>query len=337
LKAQGIETIIVLLHEGGTTSNPLNEQTINQCGTLSGPLPPIVEAMDDEIDVVVTGHTNWAVNCMIGNKVVTGAAASGRLITEIDLTISRATKDVMPEQTLVNNRIVTRTVAPDADVAALVDEYVTLAAPLANRVVGSITTTITRTTNLAGESALGDVIADAQLAATAAADKGGAVTAFMNPGGIRADLNYIASGSEGDGNVTYGEAFSVQPFGNTMVVATCTGAQIKAVLEQQFNNPTPGANRVLQIPANTSYTWSAAAPHGSKVSNIQINGTAVDPGASYRVALNNFLATGGDGFTAFTGCIDQLGGEVDLDAFTGYLGGNSPVAPGPQNRITRLP
>ena len=120
LKEQGVETIIVLLHEGGVTSNPLNPTTINECGTLSGALPPIVERMDDEIDVVVTGHTNWAVNCVIDGKIVTGAASNGRLITDIDLTVSRATKDVVGAT--VNNRIVTRTVEKAPDLTALIAE-----------------------------------------------------------------------------------------------------------------------------------------------------------------------------------------------------------------------
>jgi 5'-nucleotidase len=320
LKRQNVETIVVLLHQGGSTSNPLNETTINQCGTLSGPLPPIVERMDDEIDVVVTGHTNWAVNCNIDGKIVTGAAHQGRLVTDIDLTVSRATKDVV--SATVNNRIVTRTVTPASDLTQLVEKYRTLSAPLANRVIGSTTAAITRTTNAAGESALGDVIADAQLAATAAPELGGAVAALMNAGGIRADLDA--------GPVTYGEAFTVQPFGNSLVTLTLTGAQLDAVLEQQFT----GGIGILQVSHTLTYTRLAAPGPDGRVTNLRISGVPVDPAASYRITVNNFLAEGGDNYTVFRQGTDRLGGDVDLDALVRYFETSSPVAPGPQDRIT---
>ena len=341
LKAQGIETIIVLLHEGGSIGAPGNGAgsvaAINSCNNPTGPIPPIVDAMSDEIDVVITGHTNWAVNCLIDGKIVTGAAAFGRLVTDIDLTISRATKDVVAAS--VNNVIVTRTVAKAADLTGLVGKYSALVAPLANRVVGSTTGDILRANNAAGESALGDVIADAQLAATSDPLFGGAVVAFMNPGGIRADIIAAQTpGGEAVGEVTNGELFSVQPFNNVMTVLTCTGAQIDALLEQQFDNPTAGQNRILQVPAGFAYTWDAAAPLGAKVdiASITIGGVPIDAGTGYRVAMNNFLATGGDGFSTFTQCTDPLGGEIDLDVLVTYFGANSPVGPGPQDRITRL-
>jgi 5'-nucleotidase len=332
LKEQGIETIIVLLHEGGSTSDGLNETTINSCGTLSGALPPIVERMDDEIDVVITGHTNWAVNCVLDGKIVTGAAHQGRLVTDIDLVLSRATKDVVSAK--VNNVIVTRDVEKAADLTALVGKYKDLSAPLANRVIGAITATITRTANTAGESAMGDVIADAQLWATTPASLGGAQIAFMNAGGIRADLTYAQiSGGEQPGEVTYGEAFTVQPFGNSLVTMTLTGAQIDALLEQQFT----GGIGILQVSNGFSYTRSASAPAGSKVSDLMLNGTSIDPAASYRVTVNSFLADGGDNYTVLKSGTDRLGGAVDLDALVDYFAATSPVAPGLQNRITLVP
>jgi 5'-nucleotidase len=345
LREQGVETIIVLLHEGGSVPVPGNGAgsvaAINDCNNPTGALPPIVEAMDDAIDVVVTGHTNWAVNCVIDGKVVTGAASAGRLITDIDLTISRATKDVIKSETRVNNVIVTRDVAQDSELLDLVAKYDELSAPLANRVVGSVTTDITRTQNAAGESALGDVIADAQLAATSDPLFGGAVVALMNPGGIRADITYDNSaGGEADGFVTYGELFSVQPFNNVMTVMTCTGATIDTLLEQQFDNPEPGETRILQVSSGFTYAWSASAPLGAKVDigSIKINGTPIDPTASYRVAMNNFLATGGDNFSAFLACTDPLGGEIDLDVLVTYFeNAGGPIPPGPQDRITLLP
>ena len=333
LKQQGIETIIVLLHEGGSTTNPLNETTIDQCGTISGALPPIVERMDDEIDVVVTGHTNWAVNCVVDGKIVTGAAAFGRLVTDIDLTISRATKDVVSAK--VDNKIVTRDVAPAADLTALVGKYRTLSAPFANRVIGKITANITRAANGAGESALGDVIADAQLFATTPPALGGAQISFMNSGGIRADLTFAQiSGGEQPGEVTYGEAFTVQPFGNSLVTMTLTGLQIDQLLEKQFD----GGVGILQVSNGFSYARSTSAPVGSKVSAITLNGVPLSPTGSYRVTVNSFLADGGDNYTVLREGTSRLGGDVDLDALEKYFQANpAGIAPGPQNRIQLVP
>ena len=332
LRRQGVQTIVVLLHEGGATSNPLNETTINSCGTLTGALPPIVQAMDDEVDVVVTGHTNWAVNCVIDGKIVTGAASAGRLITDIDLTISKSTNDVIAAT--VNNRIVTRTVPKAPDLTALVTKYQTLSAPFANRIIGRITATITRAANAAGESALGDVIADAQRFDAAAAGTGSQI-AFMNAGGIRADLLFPSSAAgEGDGNVTYGEAFTVQPFGNSLVTMTLTGAQLDAVLEQQFS----GGIGILQISNGFSYTRTNSAPVGSRISNITLNGAPVTTGGTYRVTVNSFLADGGDNYTVFRDGTNRIAGNVDTDAFENYLKANpGGIAPGPQNRIVLVP
>ncbi|HEY5872020.1 MAG TPA: bifunctional metallophosphatase/5'-nucleotidase [Gaiellaceae bacterium] len=341
LRKQGIETIIVLLHEGGATSNPLNATTINQCGTLTGALPPIVQAMDDAVDVVVTGHTNWAVNCLIDGKIVTGAASAGRLVTDIDLTVSRATKDVVSAQ--VENKIVRRTVDKAPDLTTLVTKYKTLSAPFANRVIGNITADITRAANPAGESALGDVIADSQLTATTPADLGNAVIAFMNPGGIRTDLLFgQISGGEQPGQVTYGEAFNVQPFGNSLVTMTLTGAQIDILLEQQwFVNPTTGVltTNILQVSNGFTYAYNPAAPIGSRIdpASIKLGGTTLGAGTSYRVTVNSFLAEGGDNFFVLRDGTSRLGGDVDLDAIEKYFTANpGGVAPGPQNRITRL-
>ena len=333
LRKQGVKTIVVLIHEGGFQ---IASGGINECRGMSGPIVQISELMNDDIDVVVSGHTHAAYNCMIGRKLVTSASSFGRLITDIDLTIDRATGDVVAKQAV--NRIVTRDVARHPAETALVTRYRNLSAPLANRVIGRITSDITRTANAAGESALGDVIADAQLAATRPAAKGGAVVAFQNPGGIRADLTASQiTGGEQPGEVTYAEAFTVQPFGNTMVVKTMTGAQIKTLLEQQFDNPAPGQSRILQVSNGFSYSYNQSRPAGNRVdaSSIRIGGVTVGAATTYRVAMNNFLADGGDNFPAFTQGTNPLGGEVDLDALTAYFAASSPVAPPPLNRITR--
>ena len=332
LKQKGIETIVVVIHEGGFPAGGYNE-----CPGISGPIVDIVNRTDDEVDLFITGHTHQAYNCVIDGRPVTSSASFGRIVTDIDLTIDRATGEMMSAN--VNNNIVTRTVPLDPFLTALVTKYQTLVAPLENRVIGSITATITRTANTAGESPLGDVIADSQLDATNDPGFGDAVVAFMNPGGIRADLTYPQSGTEGDGNVTYGEAFTVQPFGNSLVTMTLTGTQIDALLEQQATAGSDGAGRILQVSNGFTYVYSASAPVGAKVdiASIMINGVPIDPNASYRVTVNSFLADGGDGFTVLLQGTDRLGGDVDLDALEKYLTANSPVAPGPQNRIIQIP
>lgn len=330
LKRMKVKTMVVLIHNGGAVPGTTY---YNDCAGLSGDILPILDGTDPEIDVFITGHTHGAYNCNINGRIVTGAMSNGRILTDIDLTISRKTGNVIQAQAA--NHIVTRTVAKDADMTALVTKYKTLTAPIANQVVGSITANITRTAGANGESPLGDVIADAQLADTAGES---AVIAFMNPGGIRADLTYAQSAAnEGDGNVTYGEAFTVQPFYNYLTTIDLTGADIKAVLEQQFDNPSAGQMRVLQISNGFTYTWSASQPKGSKVSNMALGGVPIDLDATYRVTCNNFLASGGDNFTAFTAGTNLVYGRFDIDAFADYLADNSPVAPPAANRITAVP
>jgi 5'-nucleotidase len=335
LQKNNIESIVVLLHEGGSSNGGPQD-----CGTgLVGPVAEITAQLDQAVDLVIAGHTNDEFVCQINGIWVTMADTRGRLFTDIDVTLNRVTKD-MTVQSIENVANLQDKVTPDPIVTALIDKYETLSAPLANQVIGTITTDITETNNAAGESALGDVIADAQLAATAPAGFGDAVVAFMNPGGIRDDFIFSeVPGGEAPGEVTYGEAFSVQPFGNSLVTMSLTGAQIDALLEQQFDNPTVGRNRILQVSEGFTYAWSASAPTGDKVDSgtIKIGGVVVDPGATYRITVNSFLADGGDNFLVLTEGTDRLGGEVDLDALVTYFGANSPVPPGPQNRITLIP
>jgi 5'-nucleotidase len=335
LKQKGIQSIVVLIHEGGAQVAPA---PYNGCVGISGAIVDIVNRFDPAVDVVISGHTHNAYNCTINNMLVTSASSFGRILTDIDLKIDLQTGDIVGKT--ANNNIVTRDVTKDSMITALIAKYNAIAAPLANRIIGSITASITRTNSPAGESALGDVIADGQLEATKLPELGGAVIAFMNPGGIRADLSYPSSpAGEGDGNVTYGEMFTVQPFGNSMVTMTLTGAQIERVLEEQFVGCTSTSARVLQVSAGFTYTWTASGPVCDKVdpTTIKLNSITIDPAASYRVTVNSFLADGGDSFPTLKLGTDRLGGAVDTDAFEAYFASNSPVAPGPQNRITVVP
>ncbi len=333
LKQQGVRAIIASIHEGG--SETPSTASYNDCNNLTGPIVSIVNALDAEVDLVMTGHTHQPYVCQIskvnGQPVtVTSAAYNGRFITQADLTLDTRTKDVIA--VTARNVPTYRDAGMAADdVKAIVDKYDALSAPLRNRVIGFNTANLTRTTNAAGESFLGDLIADAQLHATKNPGFGEAVIAFMNPGGIRADIAYAASGPEGDGNITYGEAFTVQPFGNSLVTKTLTGAQIERLLEQQFmgcpnNQP---FNRILQVSKGFSYTWDASRPACDKIdpASIQLNGVTLDPAASYRVTMNSFLADGGDLFTVFKEGTDPLGGAQDLDALEAWLQFHGTVNP----------
>ena len=160
----------------------------------------------------------------------------------------------------------------------------------------------------------------------------------MNPGGIRDEIRFVSSGPEADGELTYGEAFSVHPFGNSMVAMTLTGAQIDTLLEQQFREEGTGYGNMLQPSDGFSYTWDAAAPLGAKVdlSSIAFHGVPVEPDGSYRVTVNSYLAGGGSGFSVLLEGTERTGGDVDVDALVAYFAKNEVVAPGPQDRITRI-
>ena len=331
LRGQGNEAIVVLLHEGGMSDGGLKD-----CGSgLGGPVAEVVARLDDAVDIVIAGHTNDEFICRIDGKWVSMADNRGRLFTVIDATLSQATGDLTVVK--IENRPNSQSgVTPEPALTAPIDTYDALSAPRADVVIGSTTADITRRQNAAGESALGDVIADAHLAATRAS--GGAVVAFTNSGGIRGDILYDRIGPESDGELTYGEAFSVQPFGNSLVTLSLTGAQIDGLLEAQFRDPTDDVRWVLQVSRGFGYTWDAARPVGSRIdpSTISINGIPVDPGATYRITVNSFLADRGDGYTVLRAGTERTGGEIDLAALVAYFSTDSPVAPGPQDRIKRL-
>ena len=250
------------------------------------------------------GGPNEHVMSEIDGKWVTMADNRGRLFTDIDVILNTKTND-MTIVAINNVPNLQHGVTPDLTVTALIDKYVDLSAPLANAVIGDITTDITRTNNAAGESALGDIVADAQLEATALAGFGDATVAFMNPGGIRSNLFFVASGPESDGEVTFGEAFSVQPFGNSLVTMSLTGQQIHTLLEQQWLGQTNP--RILQVSDGFTYTWDASQPDGNKVdpASILINGTVLNLSSTYRITVNSFLADGGDNFSVLVDGTDR--------------------------------
>jgi 5'-nucleotidase len=261
---------------------------------------------------------------------VTSADKYGTLVTAIDVTLDTKTRDIVSAK--ADNVIVrSNTLPKDAEQTALIESYEKLAAPIANRHAGSVTATLSRMPNEAGESPLGDIVADAQLAATVAAANGGAVVAFTNPGGLRADL-----AAKDDGAVTYADVFASQPFRNQLVTLTLTGNQLKTMLEQQWLDPK--RPRILQVSKGFSYAFDDTKPFGERViaSSMSLNGAAIDPAKSYRVTVNNYLSTGGDGFTALTEGSAQQFGVYDADALYAYIQANSPVSPVPADRIHHL-
>jgi 5'-nucleotidase len=335
LQAKGVEAIVVLLHEGGQ-QNGAQSWDVNGCQGLSGPINDIVPAMSDAIDVVVTGHTHQAYNCEIDDRLVTSASSFGRLVTDIDVQIDRRTGDVISAE--AENVIVTRDVAKDEEQTELIARYNEVVGPIAAEVVGETADPLTRAretlfgTTL-GESTLGNVIADAQLAATD--DELGAVAALMNPGGVRSDLDA--------GPVTYGEAFSVQPFSNVLTTLELTGAELQCLLEQQFQ----GRNSPLYPSASLTYVVDRAGTTavgdpcgGTRVpdTSVEINGSPVVATTVYRITVNNFLAGGGDGFTVLRDFGENAVTSMDdLDAFIAYLDGPASPVPAPSlDRITTI-
>ncbi|RVU42774.1 bifunctional metallophosphatase/5'-nucleotidase [Lujinxingia sediminis] len=316
LEAEDVATAIVLLHEGGVIHG--EQRDIGECPDVQGAIVPIAEAMPPLVSVIVTGHTHAAYVCEFGGKLVTAAQSFGRVVTAIDMTIDRQTGEVLERS--ARQRAVTHDVEPDPEIATLIDTYAEISAPLAERVVGSLTAPISRERDATGQSPLGKLIADAQLAATAGEDIGGAQVAFMNPGGIRSSLEPNA-----EGNLTFADLHTCQPFGNTLVTMTLTGQQIHTLLEQQWVNP--DRTHMLGVSEGFSYTWNADAPTGERVdaSSIVLNGEVIDQEANYRVTVNTFLSTGGDGFTVLAEGKERVVGPIDLDALVTYVEENSPL------------
>jgi 5'-nucleotidase len=325
LKARGVEAIVVLIHEGGYPTGDYNE-----CPGISGAIVDIVRKFDKAVDVVISGHTHQAYVCEIDRRLVTSGDKYGTIVTTIDLKLDRASRDIISAK--ADNVIVrTGAIAKDAEQTALLEAYDKFSAPIANRPAGSVSETLSRVPNTAGESALGDIIADAQLAATQATEKGGAVIALTNPGGIRTDI-----AKKDDGAVSYADVFASQPFRNQLITLTLTGAQIKDTLEQQWTDPT--RPRILQVSSGFNYSWDGAKPYGDRVAldRMSLNGKPIDAAMSYRVTVNNYLAVGGDGFIALKQGTAALVGVYDSDALYGYFRANSPIGPASGNRIARI-
>jgi 5'-nucleotidase len=352
LAAQGVKTNVLVIHQGGAQSSAPTRP--GDCvGALRGSdIEKIATDLDKSIRIIVSGHTHQEYRCIVKingiDRLITSASSQGRILTDITMNIDDLTGELVSASAtniVVENATNPNTQAPRIadpqkaldDLTRLADHYRRLSAPKANRVIGRVTGDMPNNTTLpTGEVLLGDVIADAQLAATVPTGK--AQFAFMNPGGIRApgfQFNQISAG-ERPGEVTYGEAFTVQPFGNSLVTMTLTGEQVRNVLEQQFTGCRGQlTTRILQVSKGFSYEQSAgAADCAGKIGAITFDGKPIDPKATYRVTVNSFLSSGGDGFTTFAEGKELVGGDLDLDALIAYFAANpAGVAPGPGNRI----
>jgi len=321
LKAEGADAIVLLIHQGGKTSN---FTTGNGCDGLYGDILPILPKLDPAIATVISGHTHWAYVCrgtaQIGaGRLMTSAGKYGYFVTDLRLEFDPATRRLI-DQSATN--IVVGNGEQDAQVKALVDRYAIAVAPIANKVIGHLTA-IAKKSDEDGESPAADLIADSMLAAT----KGAAQIALVNATGVRVDLPA--------GDVKYKDAFAMMPFGNNLVVMTLTGAQLKNVLEQQYAIPLrPKMTRPAALASSVGFTYAVdiRKPENQRVSDVRLNGKPTTAEGRYRVVVNNYLASGGDSLTGFTAGTEVTDtGLIDLDALVDWIAkGQTPPAP---NRI----
>ena len=323
LKAQGVDAIVLMIHQGGRT--PAFDQG-QGCNGLTGDIVPILARLDPAITTIISGHTHWAYVCQRGEggtqgrQLMTSAGKNGYFVTDLRLSFDRSTRQLLTQR--ADNLLVGNGErGDDAVVAALVSLYSRAAAPIAGRPVGQLSGPASYAVT-DEESPAADLVADAQLAATAARDRGAADLSFINATGVRTDLIPAA-----DGTVTFGQIFALQPFGNNLVVKTLTGAQLKALLEQQFaiRNGQPEVQSLLVPSANFRFTYDLNRPNGQRIQSMLLKGKEIDPAERYRVTVNNFLASGGDGFSVLIQGTDAFDAGLDLDALESWLATNPTV------------
>jgi 5'-nucleotidase len=328
LKAQGADTIVLLIHQGGKLPK---FTTGNGCDGFFGDIRPILAKLDPAIATVVSGHTHWAYVCngtpQVGpNRLLTSAGKNGYFVTDLRLEFDPATHRLIG-QSARNVVVGSGERGQDSAAAALVSRYAAAIAPVSSKVVGHLSSTAKRDVADA-ESAAADLIADSMLAATRAPADGGAQIGLVNATGVRVDLP--------GGDVHYKDAFAMMPFGNNLVVMTLTGAQLKAALEQQYAIPVrTGFNRPAALAPSQGFTYTIdlKQPEGSRVVDMRLNGKPVSLNRKVRVVVNNYLASGGDSLSAFTAGTDITDpGIVDIDAMLAWIAdGRKPPEP---NRIT---
>jgi 5'-nucleotidase len=329
LRADGVEAIVLLIHQGGRVPGRYDDP---RCPGFEGPIIDIVKRLDPAVDVVVSGHTHEAYACRIDGRLVTSAYPYGKMVTTIDLTLDRDTRDVL--------RADARAVAidaqrypPDPQVQSYIDGIDRRAAPYAKRKVGVVHGEFTALPNAAGQSALGQFVADAQLAAMR---DGGAQVAFANAGGLRAPL----AGRKDDADaVTFGDLHATQPFGNTLIAVTLTGAQLLQLLEQQWNAGTPADRpRLLAVSRGFEYAWNATCRRGHRIvaHSVRIEGREMDLDGRYRVVANDFLVDGGEGYKMLRQGVGRVAGPLDVAALERYVTSRETTAGEPDERVRRV-
>jgi 5'-nucleotidase len=357
LKSQGVNVLVAIFHEGGEIGEEGKRADWNDpsCPGGRGDLFELIKRIGPEVDVIFSAHTHQGYRCDLDGRPVMQASSYGRGLSVVELQLDPATGRVHREMTKALNlpvmnertesvardkiiRATTQTApalasamqlaAPVAQVAALVKTYSDMAAPKVNRAVGRVLGSFDRQGLV--DTKAGRLIADAQLAATHAPEHGGAQVAFMNPGGVRANLECK---EVPPCTVTYGQVFTMQPFGNSLVVLTLTGGQIKDLLEAQWREST-GRASFLSPSAGFTYRWVNGAVAGSHVQDLKLGGKPVEPGVEYRVTVNSFLAEGGDGYRILAKAGHRVGGGQDVEALLDYLNGPTPRAPEATARIT---
>lgn len=326
LKAVGADAIVLLIHQGGKTTD---FTTGNGCDGIYGDILPILPKLDPAITTIVSGHTHWAYVCrgtqQVGaGRLLTSAGKYGYFVTDLRFRFDPRTHRLLGQD--ASNVVVGNGEhGDDPAVQALVDRYAAAIAPVGNRVIGHLTATA-RKSDEDGESPAADLVADSMLAAT----KDDAQIALVNSTGVRVDLP--------GGDVRYKDAFAMMPFGNNLVVMTLTGAQLKAALEQQYAVPLrPKATRpaVLAPSAGFTYAVELKQPEGSRVADMRLNGRSIEPAGRYRVVLNNYLASGGDGISTFTEGTDVTDrGIIDLDALVAWIARGQTPPSDPRIRLS---
>lgn len=338
LQAQGVKALVAIVHEGGEL-DPAADWNDASCPGARGPIFDIARRLDPAITVVLSAHTHQGYRCVIDGRSIVQAGAYGRGLAVVDLALDRRSGAALPADTLSRNLPVfnahsagsardallaatpapwqqaLRQAQPDGTIAQRVADYSLRVAPRAERVVGRIPAALTRRPEPGfGDSAAGRAIADAQLAATRAA---GAELALMNPGGIRTDLPCALA--EAPCAVTFGQAFTMQPFGNLLITLTFKGRELRQLLESQRR--ADGRASFLIPSAGLSYRWMAGAPAGQQVRDLTLHGRLVGDEQPVRLTVNSFLAEGGDGFPLLTQGRDRVVGAPDIDALIAWLGG----------------
>ncbi|MFA6225129.1 MAG: bifunctional metallophosphatase/5'-nucleotidase [Methanoregula sp.] len=325
IQSQGVHAIVVLLHEGGAQTPYDGPTQVN--GTVTGRVADIIPRLDSDVDVVLSGHTHSFTNAYLTNAggkpvLVTQAYMYSKGFADIDLTISRASGDIIGKSAQIVPAYADQSpgTSPDPATAAFLAADEQVVAPVVNRPVGVAALDVTRDQTPAGESAMGDLVTDSQRVAM------NADVSFTSSGSVRADLK--------QGNITWGNLYSVQPFAGTVLSMTLSGEQIQRALEQQWQEPRPPHNLMV---SGLVYRYYAEKPAGSRVTEVKIHGVSLDPKASYTASMVDFLAGGGDGYTTFKEGKNITNGPVDVDALVAYVGAlPQPVNVTVDGRIQRI-